>query len=54
MRYVRSRRYVPTTGGWVGNAGDRRDAIANYQRYLEIGGPFEQSAREGLARLEWK
>jgi VWFA-related protein len=54
MRYVRSRRYVPTTGGWVGNAGDRRDAIASYKRYLEIGGPFEQSAREGLARLEWK
>jgi VWFA-related protein len=54
MRYVRSRRYVPTTGGWVGNADDRRDAIASYKRYLELGGPFEQSAREGLARLEWK
>jgi VWFA-related protein len=54
MRYARSKRYVATTGGWVGSAGDRRDAVANYQRYLELGGPFEQSAREGLARLEWK
>ncbi len=54
MRYARSRRYVATTGGWVGSADDRRDAIASYKRYLEIGGPFEQSAREGLARLEWK
>jgi hypothetical protein len=54
MRYARSRRYVPTTGGWVGSADDRRDAIANYRKYLELGGPFEQSAREGLARLEWK
>jgi VWFA-related protein len=54
MRYARSRRYVPTTGGWVGSSDDRRDAIANYRKYLELGGPFEQSAREGLARLEWK
>jgi tetratricopeptide (TPR) repeat protein len=53
MRYARSRRWVPTTGGWVANASDRREAIASYQKYLEFGGPFEQSAREGLARLEW-
>jgi VWFA-related protein len=54
MRYARSRRYVATTGGWVGSAGDRRDAVANYQKYLDLGGPFEPAAREGLARLEWK
>ena len=54
MRYARSRRYLPTTGGWVGSADDRRGAVANYRKYVELGGPFEQSAREGLARLEWK
>jgi VWFA-related protein len=54
MRYARSRRYVATTGGWVGSAEDRREAVAQYRKYLELGGPFEQSARDGLARLEWK
>jgi VWFA-related protein len=54
MRYARSRRYMPTTGGWIGGGDDRRNAIANYQKYVELGGPFEHSAKEGLARLEWK
>jgi tetratricopeptide (TPR) repeat protein len=54
MRYARARRYIPTTGGYVGGGDDRRNAIANYQKYVELGGPFEQSAKEGLARLEWK
>ncbi|MGH9329308.1 MAG: tetratricopeptide repeat protein, partial [Vicinamibacterales bacterium] len=53
MRYARSRRYVPTTGGWVGGADDRREAVNNYRKYLELGGPFADSAREGLVRLDW-
>ena len=53
LRYVRSRRYLPTTGGWLSSSSDRNDAIANYRKYLELGGPFESSAREGLARLDW-
>jgi hypothetical protein len=54
IRYAMSRRYVSTSGGWVANAGERTAAIDNYTKYLELGGPFEQSAREGLARLGWK
>jgi TolA-binding protein len=54
MRYARTRRWMPATAGWVGNAADRRAAVVSYQKYLELGGPFEQSAREGLARLEWQ
>jgi hypothetical protein len=36
-------------------ARDKQDldsAIANYQRYLEIGGPLADSARQGLQRLQ--
>jgi len=36
------------------NTSDRDKAVANYRRYLEIGGPLADSAREGLARLEWQ
>jgi tetratricopeptide (TPR) repeat protein len=54
IRYAMSRRYISTSGGWVANAGERNAAIDNYKKYLELGGPFEQSAREGLARLGWK
>ena len=54
IRYAMSRRYMSTSGGWVANPRERNAAIDNYKKYLELGGPFEQSAREGLARLGWK
>jgi VWFA-related protein len=54
LRYWKSRRYVQQTRTWVANAADRDNAIARYRRYLEIGGTFENSAREGLARLGWE
>lgn len=53
LRYVQNRRWVPQTKMWVANEHDRDDAIANYTRYLGIGGPFENSARDGLSRLNW-
>jgi VWFA-related protein len=54
LRYLRSRRYVQQSRSWVSNSADRDNAMVNYRRYLEIGGPFENSAREGLARLGWQ
>jgi VWFA-related protein len=53
LRYVRTRRFVQQTHTWMGNKSDLESAITNYQRYLEIGGPLDNSAREGLARLNW-
>jgi VWFA-related protein len=53
IRFGKSRRYVIQTRTWVSNDSDRTNAIANYQRYLEFGGPFENAARDGLARLGW-
>jgi tetratricopeptide (TPR) repeat protein len=54
LRYHRTRRYVQQTRTWVANKSDLESAIANYKRYLEIGGPLADSAREGLARLGWE
>jgi len=53
LRYQRTRHYVTQTRTWVSNKADLESAIANYKRYLEIGGPLADSAREGLTRLEW-
>ena len=51
IRYGRTRHYVPLTHTWMSNKADLENAIANYKRYLEIGGPLAGSARQGLARL---
>jgi VWFA-related protein len=53
LRYWQSRRYVRQLGRWVANERDRTAALDNYQRYLKIGGQFEASARDGVARLGW-
>jgi Flp pilus assembly protein TadD len=53
LRYRSSRRYVQQLRSWVANEADRKNATVNYERYLSIGGAFENAAREGLARLEW-
>jgi tetratricopeptide (TPR) repeat protein len=53
LRYNRSRRYVQQTRTWFVSGADRDAAIENYERYLQIGGPFADSAREGLTRLQW-
>ena len=53
IRFGKSRRYIVQTRTWVSNESDRTNAIANYQRYLDFGGPFENSARDGLSRLGW-
>ena len=53
MRYYRSRRYVQQLRSWVSNEHDRTNAIENYRKYLEFGGPFSKDAQEGLTRLAW-
>lgn len=54
MRWVKSRRYVQEMRTWVSHDEDRKDAIALYQKYLQMGGPYETSAREALGRLQWE
>ncbi|HEV8348526.1 MAG TPA: VWA domain-containing protein [Vicinamibacterales bacterium] len=53
LRYFRSRRYSALARAYVGTDRDLKRAREMYRQYLEIGGPFESSARDGLQRLEW-
>jgi VWFA-related protein len=54
LRYRNSRHYIKQLGRWIANEHDRTASIENYKRYLEIGGPFESAARQGLSRLSWQ
>jgi len=53
LRYVRSRHYVQQLRSWVSNDRDRQAAIENYRRHVEMNGPFTESARAGLQRLQF-
>jgi len=54
MRLLKSQRYDPQMQKWIGGDEDRRRAVANFQKYLSLGGPYERQAREALAALAWK
>jgi len=53
LRYYRMRRFSQQEARWVANPADVRVAIENYQRYLKLGGPYEDQAKLALERLEW-
>jgi tetratricopeptide (TPR) repeat protein len=54
MRLLKSQRYDRAMEKWIGGDEDRRRAIANFEKYLQFGGPYERQAREALASLSWK
>ncbi len=54
MRLMKSQRYDKQMEKWVGGDEDRRRAIANFEKYLQLGGPYERQAKEALAALAWK
>lgn len=53
LRYFKTRRYSQTEGRWLANAADIKNAIASYQQYLKLGGPYEAEAREAMNNLQW-
>ena len=53
MRLLKSQRYDPQMQKWIGGDEDRRRAIAGFQKYLQLGGPYERQAREALTALGW-
>lgn len=56
LRYYKMRRWVRVTsseGRWVGNNADLKSAVASYERYLTLGGPFEVPARQAIQNLQW-
>jgi VWFA-related protein len=54
MRLLKSQRYDPQTQKWVGGDADRKRAADAFQKYLDIGGPYQAQARDALAVLGWK
>jgi hypothetical protein len=52
MRYFKMRQYLQGPRLWVTDERARQNAIKNYQRYLELAGPYGDVAREGIARLK--
>jgi VWFA-related protein len=54
MRLLKSQRYDPQMQKWIGGDEDRRRAIAGFQKYLALGGPYASQAREALSALGWR
>ncbi len=53
LRYYKLRRYSSVEGRWLGNRADVKAAIANYEGYLKLGGPYVAKARQALHDLAW-
>lgn len=53
LRYIRGRRYVSSQRTWTANDEDRRKAMLNYRRCIDLGGPYANEAAQALGRLEW-
>jgi tetratricopeptide (TPR) repeat protein len=53
LRYYQLRRFSTSRARWVDNQDDLKKALANYQAYLKIGGPFSKDAEEAVQRLKW-
>jgi VWFA-related protein len=54
MRLLSLQRYDPQLQKWVGGDADRKRATAAFEKYLEIGGPYQVQARDALAALAWR
>jgi VWFA-related protein len=54
MRLLKSQRYDPQMQKWIGGDEDRRRAIAGFQKYLQLGGPYVRQAQDALSALGWK
>ncbi len=53
LRYFKTRRYSQSERRWLANGEDVKRALANYEEYLKLGGPFEAQAREAIQNLQW-
>jgi tetratricopeptide (TPR) repeat protein len=54
IRAVQSQRFDSTMQKWVGGEGDTRKASEYFTKYVQMGGPFVQQAKEALQVLNWK
>jgi tetratricopeptide (TPR) repeat protein len=54
MRAAQSQRFDSAMQKWVGGESDNKKAADNYTKYIQIGGPYVQQAKEALQLLNWK
>ena len=54
LRAAQSQRFDSAMQKWVGGESDNKKAAENYTKYIEIGGPYVQQAKEALQLLNWK
>ena len=53
LRYFKTRRYSQSQRRWMANSEDVKRALANYELYVKLGGPFEAQAHEAIQALQW-
>ncbi len=53
LRYFKTRRYSQTEARWLANPADVKNAIASYEQYVKLGGPYETQARQAVQNLQW-
>ena len=54
MRAAKSQRFDSATQKWTGGEADTRKAAESYTKYIAMGGPFVQQAKEALQVLNWR
>jgi len=54
LRYFKRRRYSPTDARWLADPADLKSAIASYEQYVKLGGPYETQARTAIHNLQWQ
>jgi tetratricopeptide (TPR) repeat protein len=54
LRALKFQRFDSARERWVGGEGDLKKASEYYARYVQLGGPFVQQAKEALQMLTWK
>jgi tetratricopeptide (TPR) repeat protein len=54
MRAAQSQRFDGARQKWVGGESDTKKAVEYYTKYVQMGGPFVQQAKEALQVLNWK
>jgi VWFA-related protein len=54
LRYFKRRRYSPTDARWLADPKDVKSAVASYEQYVKLGGPYEAQARTAIQNLQWQ
>jgi VWFA-related protein len=54
LRYFKRRRYSSSDARWLSDPADIKNAVAGYEQYVKLGGPYEAQARTAIQNLQWQ